>query len=302
MADTTPGAAPELPTISPTVKGALWMLGTIASFSVMAIAGREAGGDLDTFELMFYRSLLGVVVVVAIVAMTNRWGELRTKRLRTHVLRNLAHFGGQNLWLYAVTVIPLAQVFALEFTSPIWVIVLSPLLLGEKLTSVRAIGALLGFAGILVVTRPTVDGITPGIIAAASCAIFFATTIMLTKSLTRSDSIACIMFYLTSTQLIMGAIAAGYDGMITLPNAANLPYVVAIGVGGLTAHYCYTKALSLAPATIVSPIDFGRLPAIAIAAWIIYGETVDVWVFVGAAMIFGGNYLNIWNETRRRKV
>ena len=124
---------------------------------------------------------------------------------------------------------------------------------------------------------------------------------MLTKRLTRTDTVACILFYLTTTQLVMGLLAAGFDGDITLPDADSLPYVIAVGLGGLMAHFCYTKALSYAPATVVSPIDFGRLPTIAVAAWLIYGETVDIWVFVGAAIIFGGNYLNIWTETRRPK-
>ena len=114
-----------------------------------------------------------------------------------HLVRNAAHFTGQNLWFYAVTLIPLAQVFALEFTSPIWVIVLSPLILGERLTPVRALAALMGFVGILIVARPSVDSLNPGVISAASCAIFFALTMMLTKRLTRQESITSILFWLT---------------------------------------------------------------------------------------------------------
>ncbi len=91
-----------------------------------------------------------------------------------HFARNVMHFIGQNLWFYAVTVIPLAQVFALEFTSPIWVILLSPLLLGERITLISAAAALMGFIGVLVVTRPDMAGINTGVIMAASLAIFFA--------------------------------------------------------------------------------------------------------------------------------
>ncbi|THH38418.1 DMT family transporter [Aliishimia ponticola] len=282
-----------------TLRGALWMLGTIFSFSVMAVAGREASDVLDTFELMLYRSIVGLVIVAGVITATRRWHEVPTRHFSTHLLRNLAHFTGQNLWFYAVTVVPLAQVFALEFTSPLWVIVLSPLLLGERLTATRAICALVGFIGILIVARPGATPINAGLVTAASCAIFFALTIMLTKRLTRADSIACILFYLTALQLVMGLVASGYDGDIALPDMRTLPFVIAIGLGGLLAHFCYTKALSLAPATLVSPIDFGRLPAIALAAWVLYGEAVDIWVFIGAALIFGGNYLNIMTETRR---
>lgn len=280
----------------------MWMLGTVLAFSIMAVSGREVAGTLDTFELMFFRSVFGVIIVVSIIAMQNRWHEVRTRYPMQHGLRNIFHFTGQNLWFYAVGVIPLAQVFALEFTSPLWVVLLSPLLLGEKMTSIRALSAVIGFVGILIVLRPGSVPFTPGALTAMGSAIFFALTIMTTKRLTRTESITCILFYLTTIQVVLGLIAAGYDGDIALPDARTLPYVLAVGVCGLLAHFCYTKALSLAPATVASPIEFARLPMIALFAWLIYGETVDIWVILGAITIFAGNYLNIWSATRNSPV
>lgn len=272
---------------------ALWMIGAIVSFSAMAIAGREAGLTLDTFEIMTYRSLVGVIIVVALLTATGRWHQLSRARLGVHLLRNIFHFTGQNLWFLAVTLIPLAQVFALEFTSPLWVILLSPLLLGETLTRRKILAAGLGFAGILIVARPSPDTVNLGIIAAASCAIFFALTAILTKRLTRHEQTGSILFWLTSMQLVMGLLAAGWDGDMALPDAATLPWLVLIGIAGLTAHYCLTTALSLAPASVVVPIDFARLPVIAILGMVIYGEALDVWVLTGAAIIFGANYANV---------
>ncbi|WP_415405331.1 DMT family transporter [Tateyamaria sp. SN3-11] len=277
------------------------MSGSIASFSVMAVAGREVSHSLDTFEIMMYRSVVGVVVVCVLMAMTGTWRSVQTARIKTHLLRNVAHFTGQNLWFYAVTVIPLAQVFALEFTSPIWVIVLSPLILGERLTPVRALAAIMGFVGILIVARPDMEGINAGVITAASSAIFFALTIMLTKRLTRHEGITSILFWLTAMQLVMGVVMAGYDGDIALPDAQTGPWVFLIGCAGLLAHYCLTNALSIAPATVVVPIDFIRLPTIAVIGMLVYGEVIDIWVFVGALVIFTGNYINIWVETRGSK-
>ena len=195
--------------------------------------------------------------------------------------------------------IPLAQVFALEFTSPLWVIVLSPLILGERLTKVRALAAVLGFIGILCVARPTTAGLNAGVITAASSAIFFALTIMLTKRLTRSQTITCILFYLTVTQLVFGVIMAGYDGDIAVPTVAQMPLLLLIGVAGLMAHFCLTNALSIAPATVVVPIDFVRLPLIAVIGMVVYAEALDIWVFIGGAIIFAGNYMNLWIESRR---
>jgi len=287
--------------MSPVLKAALWMSGSIASFSTMAVAGREVSAQLDTFEIMMYRSIVGVIIVCVILSVTGTWSKVKTDRIGTHLTRNVAHFTGQNLWFFAVTVIPLAQVFALEFTSPIWVIVLSPLILGERLTAVRALAAVMGFIGILIVARPDMAGITAGVITAASSAIFFALTIMLTKKLTRHEGIASILFWLTAMQLVMGIVMAGYDGDIAVPDAGAAPWVFLIGCAGLLAHYCLTNALAIAPATVVVPIDFIRLPTIAIIGMLVYGEVIDIWVFVGAAVIFAGNYINIWVETRASK-
>ena len=284
--------------MNPVPKAAIWMTGAIASFSTMAVAGREVSFALDTFEIMLFRSVVGVIIVVFAAIAFGTLRQINRQQFSLHFARNIMHFIGQNLWFYAVTVIPLAQVFALEFTSPIWVILLSPLLLGERITLIRAAAALMGFIGILVVTRPNMAGINTGVIMAASSAIFFAFTIIFTKRLTRTQSITCILFYLTVLQLGFGLITAGHDGDIALPNTETLPWLVLIGVAGLLGHFCITKALEIAPATVVVPIDFVRLPVIAIIGMLAYGEALDLWVLLGAGIIFAGNYLNIWSETR----
>ncbi|WP_282051622.1 DMT family transporter [Phaeobacter inhibens] len=278
---------------------AIWMIGAIVSFSAMAIAGREAGLSLDTFEIMTYRSAVGLVIVVAVLTATGSWWQVRRDRLGLHLIRNAAHFTGQNLWFFAVTLIPLAQVFALEFTSPLWVLMLSPLLLGEALTKPRVLAAALGFIGILIVARPSPDSLNLGVIAAASSAVFFALTIMFTKRLTRHEPISSILLWLTLMQLGMGLAISGWDGVIAIPNAATALWLLVIGCAGLTAHFCMTKALAIAPATVVVPIDFARLPTIAVAGMLIYGEALNLWILLGAAVIFCANYINILDAAGR---
>ena len=283
-------------------RAGLWMIGAIVAFSSMAVAGREVSFALDTFEIMMYRSMIGMLIVVAILTHTRSWPQVSRNSMGLQLIRNLAHFAGQNLWFFAVTVIPLAQVFALEFTSPIWVVVLAPLLLGERLTIVRVLSAVMGFIGILIVARPSPETINAGVIAAAGAAFFFAITAICTKKLTRTESIVCILFWLTSMQLVFGVIMAGYDGDIALPDAQTAPWLLLIAIAGLTAHYCLTNALAIAPATVVVPIDFARLPTIAIVGMVLYHEALDIWVLVGAVVIFVGNYLNILAETRKKRV
>jgi drug/metabolite transporter (DMT)-like permease len=247
-------------------RAALWMLGSACAFSLMAIAGRELAGRHDTFEIMFWRSVIGFTLVVSIATA---------------------------LKFYAITLIPLAQVFALEFTSPIWVILLSPVFLGERLTPPRIIATIMGFAGILIVTRPDMATVNAGTMAAAASAIFFAATVLMTKALTRGESIVSILFWLTLMQMILGLICALWDGQMRLPDAGTLPWLALIGLGGITAHLCLTTALSLAPASQVVPVDFLRLPVIAVVAALAYNEAIDPWVILGGAVIFAGNWINL---------
>lgn len=283
------------------LRAALWMSGAVLSLSVMAVAGRAAAYDLDTFEIMLYRSVLGLVIVLVVAGAMGRLPEIRATKLGLHAVRNLAHFTGQNLWFYAITVIPLAQVFALEFSSPLWVLLLSPLILGERLTPPRALAGAIGFLGVLIVARPSPETLNPGVISAALSVIGFALSVILTKRLTRTETITGILFWLVAMQGVMGLIAAGWDGDIAWPGERSALPLVLIGVGGLVAHLCLTIALSIAPATVVVPIDFVRLPAIAIVGALFYNEAIDIWVFVGAVVIFGANYFNIWLETRHVK-
>jgi drug/metabolite transporter (DMT)-like permease len=281
-------AAPIRPTAA-----ALWMLGSVLSFSILAIGVRQLAGQHDTFEMMAFRSAFSIVIVLIGATLLGRLGAIRTRRLGGHALRNVLHFTGQNLWFYAMTMIPLAQVFALEFTAPIWVILLAPLLFGEALTRPRMLAAALGFAGILLVTRPDFATLNTGTAAAIACGFFFAATILMTKSLSRSEDIVAILFWLTLMQLVFGLICAGIDGNITWPTAQSLPYLALIGVCGVAAHLCLTTALSLAPASFVMPIDFIRLPLIAAIGALLFAEQIDPWVIAGGAVIFAGNWINL---------
>ena len=278
---------------------ALWMSGAIVSFSTMAIAGRAVSDELDAVEILLYRSIFGLGIVLAGAWFAGTLSQINARHRGLHLSRNLCHFSGQALWFSALPLLPLAQIFALEFTSPIWVLVLSPLILGEKLTRLRVGVALVGFVGILIVARPGVVTMNIGVVAAALSAVCFAGSIILTKRLTRTEALTCILFYLTAMQLVFGLVCAGFDGNITLPSLMVWPWLVLIGCAGVCAHFCLTTALTLAPAAVVVPFDFIRLPAIAVVGLVFYDEALDIFVLIGAVVIFAANYANIWAETRQ---
>ncbi len=284
------------------VAAATWMLGSVVAFTAMAVAARNVSTVHDSFEILMVRSAVGFAVVLAYGTASGRMAEVTTHRLPGHFLRNLVHFAGQNLWFTALTLIPLAQVFALEFTAPLWVILLAPLFLGEALTPERVIAATLGFVGILIATRPDVAHLSPGVMAGLGAAVCFAAVSILTKRLTRGVSVLCILFWLTLMQFFFGLICAGFDGHITWPTAHTLPWLVLIGFCGVLAHLSLTTALTLAPASYVAPIDFLRLPLIAVVAFLLYAEPIDPYVLIGGVVIFGGIWLNVRAQMRARSV
>ena len=286
--------------MTPSLRAVLWMAGATCSFIAMAVAGREVSAQLDTFELMLYRSLIGIVIVTTLAGATGHLREVNTQQMRLHLTRNVAHFTGQNLWFFAIATIPLAQVVALEFTTPLWVAIAAPLILGERMTWLRALAVMLGFAGVLIVARPDQVVLEPGVIAAAACAIGFAITFLAAKSLARTQSVTCILFWLTVMQAVFSLITAGYDGDIALPSMGLLPVVAAVSVFGLSAHFCITRALQIAPASVVAPMDFARLPLIAIVGYVIYREPFALAILVGGAFILTGNAINIIQNNRGR--
>ncbi|MEO8240953.1 MAG: DMT family transporter [bacterium] len=277
---------------------AFWMLGSVVAFTAMAVAARNVSAYHDSFEILMVRSAVGFMLVLAYGYATGRIAEVSTYRLSGHFLRNIVHFTGQNLWFIALTLIPLAQVFALEFTSPIWVILLSPIFLAERLTPTRILAAALGFGGILIATRPDLAHPSLGVLTGLGAAVCFATVSILTKRLTRGVSVLGILFWLTFMQFFFGLICAGYDGQIAWPTARTMPWLALIGLCGLVAHLSLTSALSLAPASYVMPIDFIRLPLVAVVAALIYAEPLDPYVLLGGAVIFAGIWLNIRAQMR----
>ena len=270
------------------------------SFTSMAVAGREMASELDTFEIMMYRSVIGVFVVLGISAIAGSLQTINRKRFGLHLIRNICHFTGQNLWFYAIAVIPFAQVFAFEFSTPIWVALMAPFFLGERLSKIRMMTVLLGFIGILVVAQPGNITLSPGVIAAALCAIGFAGTFIATKLLSQTESTSCILFWLAAMQLVFGVVFSSYDGDVAIPSFAALPLIVLVGCAGLLAHYCITTALKLAPVMFIAPIDFLRLPVIALIGASFYNEAINIWVIVGAIIVFSANFLNIWGENKAK--
>ena len=281
------------------LRGALWMGGAMLSFAVMAVAARELLRTMGSFETLFLRSLVSFVLVLAILPRFGL-GVLRTRRFGLHMVRNVLHFGGQYAWVYAIATLPLATVFAIEFTMPVWTALLAMLILGERLNRGRIVMLALGLAGILVILKPGFAIVEPGALAMLAGSFAYASMNIATKRLAERDSAFAILFYMSAIQLPLGLVPA-LPQWVT-PGTADLPWIVAIGAAGLSSHYCLTRALRIADAMLVVPVDFLRLPLIAVVGMLFYGEPLELSIMLGAAVIFAGTYYSIRRESLRSEL
>ena len=274
------------------------MTGTLLSFTLMAVAVREISGEIHSFQMMLFRSISSLVILTPFIV-TMGTAIWRTDSLKLQFGRNTVHFAAQLGWITGIALLPLAEVFAIEFTAPIWSTVLAVLFLGESLNRGRIVAVILGFLGILVILRPGIAVIDDGAFAVLAAAVGFAMTITFTKYMTRTDRVITILVYMSVIQLPMGLALSAFVWIT--PDGLQLFWLFIVGATGLSAHFCTAKALSIADQTIVVPMDFMRLPLIVAVGFLLYSEAVEIAVLIGALMIFAGNYYSIRLEQRRRR-
>jgi len=287
----------------PVAGAALWMAAALVSFILMAVSGRELAASFSTFQILLIRSVIGVLLIGGLVWLTG-WQQLRTHRVKAHLGRNIAHFAGQYGWFYGLGLISLAEVIALEFTTPVWTALLAALVLGERLSAPRWLALLFGIGGLLLILRPGAGVMHPAALAVLAGAMGYAGAYIFTKSLSGTDTPLCILFYMTLMQLPMSLIPLSLlpdQPQWLMPQGELWVWMLLVGVTAMSAHYCMTKAFQLADAGVVVPLDFLRLPLIAVVGFVFYGEALDVWVLLGALLMFGGNLINLRAEWRRQR-
>jgi len=270
---------------------ALWMAGWLSLTLVMAVAGREALRELNVFELMEVRSLIGFLLLSPLIYRAGGFAALKTTRLREHAARNVIHYCAQLGWFFALTLIPIGQVVAIEFTMPIWTAMLAAGFLGERITIWKGLAILLGLVGVIVIVRPATGDINPGQLIALGAAVGFSISMVLVKSLTRTESALAVIFWMLVVQSTAGLAPTFY--LWTWPTAHGWTWMIVIGICGTFSHYCLASAMRYADATVVVPMDFLRVPLTATAGWLLYAERLDLFTGLGAALILAGNLLNL---------
>ena len=280
------------------IHATLWMIGALTSFCLMAIGARELNGQIGVFQILFFRSIVGLLILLPIILLSNSLSKknhfLFPKRIKLHVVRNLFHFAGQYGWFLGIGLLPLATVFAIEFTVPFWTIIISYLFLKESITVKKVIAVLLGILGVIVIVQPSLEVAHYASLIVLGAATCYAFSHVATKSLSNSESPITIIFMMCLIQAPLGLLLF-IEGWIT-PAGIQWLWLVIIGVTALSAHYCMTKAMQHAEVTFVVTMDMFRLPLISIIGVLLYSESFSVALVIGILLIVGGNSLNIYSR------
>ena len=282
------------------VRVILWMIGALLSFSVMAVSIRELSrGGLSIFEILAIRSGVALLVLVFLLLVRKDLRpHARPRRMGLNLFRNVVHYASQFSWALSLTMLPLAMVFALEFTMPAWTALLAVWFLHERLTPSRLGVVVLGLVGVLVILRPGIADFNPAAILVLLAAFGYAITMITTKQLTATETTFGIIFWMAVIQFPLSLIGSNLVVFMHLETRHILP-AMGVGIAGLTSHYCLSNAFRSGDATLVVPLDFMRIPLIAVVGWAFYGERLDVFVLLGALIIVSGVLWNLRSEVAR---
>ncbi len=281
----------------PLFQSVIWFCGTMAGFAGMAISARELFSTMSTFEILFFRSLIGIIVVFPFI-IRNRFRDLQTAKFRYHGVRALIQFSAQICWMYGILYLTLSDLTAIEFSVPVFTAILAVLFLGERMWRHKWIATLIGFGGVLVILQPEGSAFsTAGFVMLFGSFLYSASGIIV-KYLTRTDTPQGIIFYMNLIQLPLGLVPAVFIFQWVTPTIADVPWIITWGLSGLAAHYTMARALKLSDITIIFPLDFLRLPLMALLGFLLYAEAISPWTALGGVIIFGANWYSVREESK----
>lgn len=285
----------------------LWMSGALASFCILAIGARELSGDLSIAQSLCIRSAIGILFLSCIYYIRSRYfikiklnsapslkttsKQEQTNILKLHLFRNIFHFIAQYGWFFGIGLLPLAEVFALEFTVPIWTMFIAALFLKEKVTKNKLLSISLGMVGVLIIVRPGYAIFDYASLVVLGSAVFFAISHTATKSLGITQSPFKILFLMCGTQFPLGLILCINDWI--WPVYEQWLWLTVIGLSALSAHFCLAKAMTYAEVTTIITIDFLRLPIIALIGVLFYRETFELPLLIGGGVMLAANLIGM---------
>ncbi|MGB1860406.1 MAG: DMT family transporter [Arenicellales bacterium] len=270
--------------LSGNLRGIAWMLLTGMLFVGVTVAVRYLGTNMNPVQAAFIRYCFGIVLILPLLSRAGIM-SLDRDRLGFHALRGLVHGGGVILWFLAMSRIPISEVTALGFTTPIFVTLGAAVFLSERLKPYRVAAVVLGFIGALLILRPGLRVIDIGALAQLGAAPLFACSYLMAKSATRREASSMIVVLLSVFCTLTLALPA-----LLVWRTPTLDELLLLGLTALLAtsgHYCMTRALEAAEVSAVQPFTFLQLVWATILGLILFDETPDVWIWIGGAVIVG---------------
>jgi drug/metabolite transporter (DMT)-like permease len=278
------------------LRGIGWMTLAAAGYAVTAVSVRMLGGDFSAMEIVFWRTVIALAMLGPWLAARSRLRWLGMRKMPGYLVRSLFTLLAMGSTYYALARMPIADVYALQFTLPLFAIVLSIIALGERASATTWLACAAGFAGTVVVLRPGLATIDVASAAALASAVFYAVTNVMVKVLVRRDGADLVTTYGNLFLLPLSAVPTLYAW--TTPEWRHLPWILALGTVTTLAQFALAKAVAAADARIVWPFDFLRLPFTVVAGYLLFGELPSLWTWIGAAIIFAAAYAVIRRETR----
>ena len=261
----------------------LYMMIAMLFFATMGIFIRLSADQLHPLEVVFFRNFLAVLMMLPWIL---RQGPsvMKTRRLGLYTARAVFNIIGMVAGFTALTLIPLAEATAISFTTPLFASVGAILFLGEIVRMRRITALAAGFLGMLVVIRPGMEAISVGALLAILHSLTIAVTVLFVKKLTETERPETIVTYMVVLQTPLALIPALF--FWEWPEAMTWLWLICLAGAGTIGHLCYTRAYQLADVSQIQPIDFIRLPVIAVMAYILFDEIPTMWTWIGAAIIF----------------
>lgn len=263
------------------------MLLTTLSFVAMSVSIRALAGEISAVEILFFRTLIGVVIFLPWIARYGT-GVLRTQKFGHHAIRAAMMGVGMVFWFVAIAALPLGDAIALHFTLPLFLIVFAALFLRERVDASVWVATAIGFSGVLLILRPGFQEFNIAMIYVLISGALYGGNHCITKAMSTTESPNATAFYMNL--LILPGAAMALPFYWTMPQWHHVGWIVVIGFAGSSAHICLLRAFRYADANILAPIDFLRLVFAAGAAYFLFGDVSGVMTWIGACVIFLAAY------------
>lgn len=268
---------------SPTVIAIALMVGAMVLFSAGHGLVRFASDELHSFQIGFLRSVFGLIFLLPIILKGWDFSDLRVKRPKLHIIRGALSAMNTLAWFTAIAIMPLGEAVALNFTSPLFATLLAAIFLGEAVRARRWTATIVGFIGVLIVVRPGGETVQLGAILALGSALSIAVNVLLIRVMSQEDSTRAIVTTFNLAIVFFTLIPAMV--VWTWPSPLMWAVTFAVGVTTTVAHLLLTKAMSLAEASAIVPLEFIRLPLAVLIGFVWFSEILDGWTILGATII-----------------